>query len=121
MTFVQNFIYDEIDFVSYTPVENFPCLGKQAGKAAVVNSLKIIHAHFEFVTFQPILLVVQDEDAAPTIMARLKQGTNGRIIRLVVAWFFRFRDGKAVEFREFMDSFDAVEQVLGREIGVVDT
>jgi ketosteroid isomerase-like protein len=33
-----------------------------------------------------------------------------------VARFIQFRDGRIVELREFMDSFNAVQQVLGREI-----
>jgi ketosteroid isomerase-like protein len=121
LTFVQNFIDEDIDFISYAPIEVFPCLGKQQGRAAVVESLKIIHAHFEFLTYQPILTIVQDEDAAITILARLKQRATGRVIRIMLAQFLRFQCEKIVELREFMDSFDAVEQVLGRQIGVMDT
>jgi ketosteroid isomerase-like protein len=35
-----------------------------------------------------------------------------------IANFHRFRDGKVVEYRGFTDSFDAVEQILGRELTV---
>ena len=121
LAFVQNFIDEDIDFISYAPMEIFPCLGKKQGKAAVVKSLETIHAHFEFLTYQPILTIVQDEDAAITVMARLKQRATGRVIRIMVAQFLRFRHKKIVELREFMDSFDAVEQVLGRQIGIIDT
>lgn len=38
------------------------------------------------------------------------------MIRLFVADFLRLRQGRIVELRQFMDSFDAVQQVLGREI-----
>jgi ketosteroid isomerase-like protein len=120
LAFIQNFIDDDIDFISYAPIEFFPCLGKQQGKAAVVESLKTVHAHFEILTYQPILLVVQDEEAAVTIMARMKQKATGRIIRIVFAQFLRFRSDKIVELREFMDSYDLVEQVFGQRIGVID-
>jgi ketosteroid isomerase-like protein len=33
----------------------------------------------------------------------------------MLAHFMRFRGGKIVELREFMDSFSAAEQALGRE------
>jgi limonene-1,2-epoxide hydrolase len=110
---------EEVDFISYAPVEIFPCLGKQQGRDAVLRSLKTIHDHFVFLAYDPIFLLVQNEDAAVNVMARLKQRASGRIVRIIFAQFFRFRDGRIVEFREFMDSFDAVEQVLGRHIGVI--
>jgi ketosteroid isomerase-like protein len=34
----------------------------------------------------------------------------------VLAHFMRFRDGKIVKLREFMDSLHAAEQALGREL-----
>jgi uncharacterized protein len=116
---VQNCIDEDVDFISYAPIEIFPCLGKQQGRGAVLRSLKTIHDHFVFLAYDPIFLLVQDEDAAVNVMARLKHRASGRIVRIIFAQFFRFRDGRIVEFREFMDSFDAVEQVLGRHIRVI--
>jgi ketosteroid isomerase-like protein len=118
LEFVTNFLDDDIDFISYAPVSVFPCLGKQRGKAAVEKSLETIHAHFEFHTYKPILMVVEADDAAVIIQARATQRATGRVIQLMFAQFLRFRDGHIVELREFMDSFDAVEQVLGREISL---
>lgn len=116
LEFVTNFMDEDIDFISYAPVNIFPCLGKQRGKAAVEKSLETIHAHFEFHAYKPILMVVEADYAAVIIQARARQRATGRVIQLMFAQFLRFRDGRIVELREFMDSFDAVEQVLGREI-----
>jgi ketosteroid isomerase-like protein len=116
LEFVANFIDEHIDFISYAPVSVFPCLGKQRGKAAVAKSLETIHAHFELHAYKPVLMVVEADDAAVIIQARATQRATGRVIQLLLAQFLRFRDGRIVELREFMDSFDAVEQVLGREI-----
>jgi ketosteroid isomerase-like protein len=44
------------------------------------------------------------------------QRSSGRIIRCRVASLYRLRDGKVVEYEGFLDSFDAVEQALGRYI-----
>jgi len=41
---------------------------------------------------------------------------TGRSVQGVLAHFIRFRDGKIVELREFMDSLHAAEQALGREL-----
>ena len=118
LDFVLNFIDDDVDFVSYAPVTIFPCLGRQRGKAAVAKSIETIHAHYEFLSYLPIFMVVEENDAAVIVMARMKQRATERIIQTLFAQFVRFRDGRIVEFREFLDSFDAVEQVLGREIEI---
>lgn len=39
-------------------------------------------------------------------------------MQLSIAHFLTFKDGKIVELREFMDSFSAAEQVLGRELDI---
>jgi ketosteroid isomerase-like protein len=41
---------------------------------------------------------------------------DGRVISYRVANFIRFQDGKVIENLSLLDSFDAVEQVLGRPL-----
>jgi ketosteroid isomerase-like protein len=41
---------------------------------------------------------------------------DGRVISYRLAHFMRFRDGKVVENLSLLDSFDAVEQVLGHPL-----
>ncbi len=41
---------------------------------------------------------------------------DGRIISYRLAHFLRFRDGKVAENLSLLDSFDAVEQVLGHPL-----
>ncbi len=114
--FVLNTIDDDIDFLSYAPTEIFPYLGHHRGKAAFAEVMKRAHAAFEFLTYKPVFLVVEGNDAAVMLSMRLRQHGNDRIIHLFVAQFIRFRKGRIYELREFMDTFDAVQQVLGREI-----
>jgi ketosteroid isomerase-like protein len=106
---------DKVEFTSYAPVDVFPYLGRKQGKAAVEATMNAAHAEFEYLSYQPVFMVVQGEDAAVIVLARLRQRVTGRIIQLFVADFIRFAQGRIVELREFMDSYDAVQQVLGRE------
>ena len=46
------------------------------------------------------------------------QRATKRILRFRIANFLRFQDGKLIEFREFVNSFDVVEQALGRELAL---
>lgn len=115
-----DFVLDSFDanaeFISCAPINLFPYLGRQQGKAAIESTMKKAHAQFEHVRYQPIFLVVEEDSAAIIIMARLHECSSSRNITLLVAHFVRFRDGRVVELREFMDTFDAVQQILGREI-----
>ena len=118
LDFVLNFMDDDVHFVSHAPLAIFPCLGKQRGKAAVAKTLETIHAHFEFHSYLPIFTIVEGEHAAVIVLAVMKQRATGRTIQIRFAHFVRFQDGRIVDFREFLDSFDAVEQVLGHEIEI---
>lgn len=115
--FVLNSIDDDVDFVSYAPTDIFPYLGPHRGKAAFTEVMRTVHATFEFLTYKPVFLAVEGNDAAAAMISmKLRQRSTGRVISMFVAQFVRFRDGRICELREFMDTFDAVEQVLGHEI-----
>jgi len=109
---------DNVVMTSYAPVDVFPFLGRKQGKAAVGDAMKSVHAQFEYLSYQPVFMVTEQDDAAVIVLARLRQRATGRVIQLFVADFIRFGNGRIVELRQFMDSFDAVQQVLGREISL---
>jgi ketosteroid isomerase-like protein len=77
-----------------------------------------VHSKYGILTYLPISTTAQENDAAVIVMGRLRQRSTGRIVQLLIAHFIQFRDGRITELREFMDSFDAVQQVLGHEIDV---
>jgi ketosteroid isomerase-like protein len=111
--------FDErADFISYVPVAIFPYLGHQAGKRAIGAMMHAVRAQFEFISYKPAFMVIERASAAAIVEVRVKQRTTGRTINVNLAHFIRFREGRIIEFREFTDSFDAVQQVLGHEIDV---
>jgi uncharacterized protein len=118
LAFVLNSFDPNAEFISYAPREIIPFLGRQHGSAAIAETMKQAHADFEHLSYQPIFMVVEKQDAAVILMARLRQRSTSRIVTLMIAHFLRFDNGLIVELREFMDSFDLVQQVLGREIDV---
>ena len=109
---------DDVTMTSHAPVDVFPYLGRQQGKMAIGATMRAAHADFEYLSYTPVFMVTEKETAAAIVLARLRQRTTNRIIQLFVADFFRLENGRIVELREFMDSFDAVQQVLGREIAL---
>jgi ketosteroid isomerase-like protein len=107
---------DEVTMTSYAPVDVFPYLGRKHGKAAIAATMRSAHSEFEYLSYAPVFMVTENETAAAIVLARLRQRVTSRVIQLFVADFFRLENGRIVELREFMDSFDAVQQVLGRVI-----
>jgi ketosteroid isomerase-like protein len=110
-------MFDEnVDFVSNAPVEVFPYLGHRVGRAAVLDALAAVHREFDEVKFIPIRMTVEGQTAALIVSIGLRQRASGRHIRLSAAHFLQFRNNRVVEYRAFLDTFDAVQQVLGREL-----
>ena len=115
--FLLNAFADDTEFISYSPLEVFPFLGHHRGKAAMAEVLKAGYEQFEFITYEPVFTVCEESEAAAVIVfARFVHRRTGRSISTMIAHFFRFRQGQIVELREFMDSFGAVRQLLGRPL-----
>ena len=68
--------------------------------------------------FVPESIVVDGDRAAMLSRQSSHRAADGRAICFRVANFMRFRDGKVVENVSLIDSFDAVEQVIGRPLAV---
>jgi ketosteroid isomerase-like protein len=81
----------------------------------VSEALRGAHLAYELISCEPVSMVVEDDNAATIVFTRSISRATGRSIQGMLAHFLRFRDGKIVEVREFLDSFGVAEQVLGRE------
>ena len=116
-------MFDErVDFMSNAPHEVFPYLGRLLGRAAVMKGLTAVHQEFEPVLFVPLRIILDNDQSAGVVVSiELKQRATGRMIRLFAAHFLRFQDNRIVEYRAFLDTFEAVQQVLGREIDLNET
>jgi uncharacterized protein len=114
--FVLNSIDDNVEYISYAPVKVFPFLGHHRGKAAMTSALHGAHLAFDIVSCELVSLVIEADRAASIVFTRAVCRTTGRSVQGMMAHFMRFRDGKLIELREFMDSFSAAEQTLGRDL-----
>jgi ketosteroid isomerase-like protein len=66
--------------------------------------------------FVPESIVVDGDRAAMLSRQSSRRAADDRAICFRVTNFMRFRDGKVVENVLLIDSFDAVEQVIGRPL-----
>ena len=115
---VAELIHDDIDWVIYGPVEVFPFQGPRKGKRAVLEALGAIAKDYVLKTYAPELMIVDGDRAAVLSDVSFLQRATDRTLRFWLANFLRFQDGRVIEFREFSNTFDVVEQALGRWIEV---
>lgn len=111
-------IHDDIDWMIYGPIEVFPFAGQRHGRAAVLEALAGIAQAYSIVSYNPEITVVDGDRAAVLSDITATQRASNRTMRFRVANFLRFQDGRLIEFREFTNSFDVVEQALGRWLNV---
>lgn len=105
---------DDVDWVIYGPVEVFPFLGPRRGKTEVVTALQQMAAAYELLNYRREVLVIDGDRAAVMADVSFRQRESGRTLRFRLGDFLLLRNGRIVEFREFINTFDVVEQALGR-------
>jgi ketosteroid isomerase-like protein len=115
---VAEFLDDNVEWTISGPVDFLPFCGKRYGKAAVLELIEQgVPAIFEVFSFISDSMVV-DGDRVATLNRLAATGSDGRVISSRLAHFMRFRAGKLIENLSLLDSFNAVEQVLGHPLSV---
>ena len=107
---------DEIDWAIYGPIDMFPFLGARQGKAAVIEVLMQIADNFRLNKFEREITVLGEDCASALVKCSLTANDNDKSISIRLANFVRFSKGRLARLRVVMDTFDLVEQTLGRTI-----
>ena len=115
---VASMIHDDIDWVIHGPAHLFPFEGPRRGKTAVLETLAAIGRQFELKRYEHKLLIVEGERASVLSEAAFVRRATGRTLAMQLVNFLRVIDGKIIEFREFSDTFDVVEQAVGAPLTV---
>ena len=113
------FLADDVQWTISGPVDHLRFCGTHRGKAAVLDLIeRQVPAVLRTFSFVPDSIVVDGEHVAMLSRQSSKRAVDGRVISYRVANFLRFRNGQVVENLSLLDSFDAVEQVLGHPLDV---
>lgn len=110
--------HHDIDWLFHGPISVFPEVGRRHGKVAVFKALAALNVMYRFERYETDHLIAEGDCAAGIADVTLVQRASGRTIQCRIANFQRVKDGLVVEYRGFIDSFDAVEQVIGHELNV---
>ena len=114
---VAPFLADDVEWTISGPVGLLPFCGTHCGKAAVLDLIaRQVPAVFRVFSFEPEAMLVDGEHASMLSRQLARRSDDGRVLSFRVANFIRFRNDRLVRNLSLLDSFDAVEQVLGHAL-----
>jgi ketosteroid isomerase-like protein len=107
---------EDYDSITHAPIELFPHLGHKHGKAWIAEAIRTQQKRYSSRKYEIKFLAVDDAKVATIQYLSLHKRNDGRVVHLEVAEFFTLRGGRILEHRSFFDSFDLVQQLLGRDL-----
>ena len=111
------FLDDDVEWTVSGPVDVLPFCGTRRGKAAVVDMMtRLVPEVFEIFSLVHDAMVIDGDRVATLNRLSARLVPDERVVSYRLAHCMRFRDGKVIENLSLIDSFDAVEQVLGQTL-----
>jgi ketosteroid isomerase-like protein len=109
-------IDDDVDWAIYGPVDMFPFFGARRGKPAVLEVVRQIADNVRIHRSDRETIMLGVDSASSMLRYSLTSLDSNKPISLRVAHFAQFRAGQLTSIRVLVDTFDLVEQALGRPI-----
>ena len=113
---IESLIDEDVEWALYGPIDMFPFLGARQGKDAVLDVIRQLADNFRVRRFDRESIMLGVDSAASMLRYSLTALDSNKPISLRVAQFAQFRAGRLVSMRVLIDTFDLVEQALGRAI-----
>jgi ketosteroid isomerase-like protein len=113
------YLDDNVVWTISGPIDVLPYCGQRSGKDVVLKFLdRDIPLLLERRRMVPQAMLVDGDRAAVFGKLMAARRDVGHPISYRIAQFVQFRDGKVIDYISIIDSFDAVEQVLGQHLTV---
>jgi ketosteroid isomerase-like protein len=109
-------IDEDVDWAIYGPIDMFAFFGARRGKAAVLEVIRQIADNVRVHRFDRESIMLGVDSAASMMRYSLTSLDSDKPISLRLAHFAQFRAGRLRSIRVLVDTFDLVEQALGRPI-----
>ncbi|HZD91683.1 MAG TPA: nuclear transport factor 2 family protein [Pseudolabrys sp.] len=114
-----DYLADDVAWSISGPVDVLSFCGVHQGKAAVIDMMaRVVPQVFDIIKFEPSTMLLDGDRVATLNRLTARHHDDGRMISYRLAHFMRFHDGKVAENISLLDSFDAVEQVLGHALAI---
>ena len=106
---IEALIDEDVEWALYGPIDMFPFLGARQGKDAVLDVIRQLADNFHVRRFDRESIMLGVDSAASMLRYSLTALDSNK-------QFAQFRAGKLTSMRVLIDTFDLVEQALGRAI-----
>jgi ketosteroid isomerase-like protein len=113
---LETLIDEDVDWAIYGPIDMFPFFGARRGKAAVLEVIKRIADNVRVHRFDRESIMLGADSASSMMRYSLTALDTNKPISLRLAQFAQFKAGRLASVRVLVDTFDLVEQALGRPI-----
>jgi ketosteroid isomerase-like protein len=113
---LEELIDEDVEWAIYGPIDMFPFLGARRGKAAVLEVMRQIAENVRVRRFDRETIMLGVDSAASMMRYSLTALDSDKPISLRIAHFAQFKAGRLSSLRVLVDTFDLVEQTLGRPI-----
>jgi ketosteroid isomerase-like protein len=113
---LETVIDDNVDWAIYGPIDMFPFFGARRGKAEVTEVIRQVADNVRVHRFDRESILLGVDSASSMMRYSLTALDSNKPISLRVAQFAQFRAGRLISMRVLIDTFDLVEQALGRPI-----
>jgi ketosteroid isomerase-like protein len=113
---LETLIDEDVDWAIYGPIDMFPFFGARRGKAAVLEVIKRIADNVRVHRFDRESIMLGADTASSMMRYSLTALDTNKPISLRLAQFAQFKAGRLASVRVLVDTFDLVEQALGRQI-----
>ena len=116
---ITGFLADDVEWTISGPVDVLPFCGSRRGREAVRQLIvREVPAVFDIFSFVTDTVLIDGDRVATLNRLAAHSASDARVISYRLAHFLLFADGKIQEALSLIDSFDAVEQVLGHPLAV---
>ena len=121
MDSLASFLDDEVVWTISGPVDILPFCGQRVGKDLVMkllgrDSTTLLSGR----RFVAKTMLVDGDRAAVLGRLTATKRASGQAISYRIAHFIQFRDRKVIDYVSIIDSYDAVEQMLGYSLDAYD-
>jgi hypothetical protein len=113
---LETLIDEDVEWAIYGPIDMFPFLGARRGKAAVLEVVRQIADNVRVHRFDRETVMLGVDSAASMMRYSLTALDSNKPISLRLAHFAQFKAARLLSMRVLVDTFDLVEQTLGRPI-----
>jgi hypothetical protein len=115
---LEGLIDEDVDWAVYGPIDMFPFFGARRGKEAVLEVIRQVAENVRVHRFDRESVMLGADSASSMMRYSLTALDSNKPISLWLAQFAQFRAGRLSSIRILVDTFDLVEQALGRPINL---